>query len=321
MNELYPWLAPLWQQWQNNLESGRFSNASLLIADAGLGAEQVIERVVQALMCSHFDSEPCGFCHSCQLMRAQTHPDFHQVVPEKAGKTITVDQIRHCNRLAQESSQLGGKRVIVISPAEAMNESAANALLKTLETPSENCVFLLVAHQAQHLLATIVSRCQQWRVTPPSALMLNQWLTQVSAKPVLDYAPHLNGMSPLKTLQFIEQDGVSHYQALEPLFISLVGGQSALLIDVAKQLVDEENERLTWLWYLLVDAQKWQFGLRVAHATPGAEALALQLPYARLYSQTKRLESLIEQLKTHSGLNKELLIINWLTQFEGTRCL
>ncbi len=319
--ELYPWLEPLWQQWQSNLETKRFSNASLLLAEDGMGAEQIVERVTQALMCTNFDSEPCGFCHSCQLMRSQTHPDFHVIAPEKAGKTITVDQIRECNRLAQESSQQSGMRVMVISPANAMNESASNALLKTLETPSERCIFILVANQAQQLLPTIVSRCQQWRVTPPQAEQLTAWLSKVCQKPIPDFAPHINGLSPLKTQQFVEQGDDKLYQGIEQQLIALCGGDSGQLIELAKQLVSDDNQRLIWLWYLLSDAQKVHFGLEQPHHTPGAHALAERSGYDLLYTQTQKLQSLIGDLKQHTGLNKELLIINWLTHFVGETCM
>lgn len=111
-------------------------------------------------------------------MQSGSHPDYHLVRPEKEGRTISVDQIRQCNRLAQESSQLSGYRLIVIEPAEAMNESAANALLKTLEEPAEKCVFVLLTSRINHLLPTIVSRCQQITVAEPSASLVAEWLAE-----------------------------------------------------------------------------------------------------------------------------------------------
>ncbi len=321
MEMWYPWLDPVWHQWQKNLESGRFSNASLLIAESGMGAEWVIERVSQALMCSNYNSEPCGFCHSCQLMKSNTHPDFHRIEPEKEGKSISVDQIRQCNRFAQESSQLSGTRVIVISPADAMNESAANALLKTLETPSEHCVFLLLAHQSQRLLPTIISRCQQWHIAPPSANELGGWLSATLGHTVGEHVPHINGLSPLKTRQFIEQKRESEYQAICAMLINLVAGDSSQLIELAKKLSSEGTESLAWLWYLLVDAQKVLFSIHEAHCSPQASELANQASYDLLYTQSKALEALIKRLNIHTGLNKELMIINWLTKFEGEACL
>ncbi len=69
----------------------------------------------------------------------------------KKVKSITVDQVRASNRWAQQSSQLGSLRVILLNPAEAMNESASNALLKTLE-PASNCIFILSTRNSNRLI-------------------------------------------------------------------------------------------------------------------------------------------------------------------------
>lgn len=320
MSQLYPWLAPLWQQWQTQLEQQRFSNATLLIAKAGLGVDQLINRFSQAVMCSNYAAEPCGFCHSCQLMASNNHPDFHRVVPEKEGKAITVDQIRQCNRVAQESSQLAGYRLIVVEPAEAMNESAANALLKTLETPSEKCLFLLVATTASQLLPTITSRCQQWHAGEPDAAALTHWLSEQTEREVQPYTAHLNGNSPLKTLRFIEGKEQSRYQAMEQQLLA-VTRQQGDVVKLAKDLATEAEQSLSWLWYLLTDAQKCHFGLTGPNMIPGAQAMAQQVSYNLLYTQSEALRELIEQLTAHSGLNRELLILDWLIKFNGEVCL
>ncbi|EGU33303.1 DNA polymerase III subunit delta' [Vibrio ichthyoenteri ATCC 700023] len=320
MTTLYPWLAPLWQQWQNHLEADRFPNAALLIAKPGFGEEQLVTQFSRAVMCSNYAAQPCGFCHSCQLMASSNHPDFHLVVPEKEGKAITVEQIRHCNRIAQESSQQGGYRLIVIQPADSMNESAANALLKTLETPAKNCLFLLVATSVSQLLPTITSRCQQWHVGEPDAQALTDWLASQVNGEVPSYAAHLNGHSPLKTLHFIEQKEQARYLSIEKQLLAVIGQQGDI-IKLSKELASEAEQSLHWLWYLLTDAQKVHFGLTASNGIPGASDLAQQANYSLLYNQAEALRELIEQLKAHSGLNRELLILDWLIKFNGEVCL
>ncbi|HAS63644.1 MAG TPA: DNA polymerase III subunit delta' [Vibrio sp.] len=320
MTQLYPWLTPLWQQWQSHLEADRFPNAALLIAKAGFGEEQLIRQFSRAVMCSNFAAEPCGFCHSCQLMASNNHPDFHWIKPEKEGKAITVDQIRHCNRLAQESSQLSGYRLIVIEPADSMNESAANALLKTLETPSASCLFLLVSRSASQLLPTITSRCQQWHITPPEAEELVQWLTSQTQQQVPSYAAHINGNSPLNTLKFVESGEQKRYESLERQMIDVIC-QRGDAVKLAKELSTDIEKSLLWVWYLLTDTQKAHFGLQLPSAVPGALALVDHIGYDLLYRQTDALQKLIEQLVQHTGLNRELLILDWLFKFNGETCL
>ena len=108
-------------------------------------------------MCQNDHSEPCGFCHSCDLLKSESHPDVHYLLPEKDKKALSVDQIRQANKWAQESSQFGRYRIIVIPNAETMNASASNALLKTLEEPPKQCLFILSTENAKLLLPTIRS--------------------------------------------------------------------------------------------------------------------------------------------------------------------
>lgn len=320
MNSTYPWLTDIWCEWQASLESDRFSNAALLTAEEGLGVEQLVERFSEAAMCSNYASEACGFCHSCQLMKSHNHPDYHLVKPEKEGKTITVEQIRQCNRLAQESSQLSGRRLFVIEPAEAMNDSAANALLKTLEEPSSSCMFLLVSHKAHQLLPTITSRCQHWHVVTPSSELLAQWLNEQVTSTIPAFAAHINGNAPLKTQAFVEQGQIEKYQQVEEqlLEVAQLRGDS---VKLAKELATSPSEYLQWIWYLLTDAQKIHFGVQMPYFTPGSNALSANLCYQLLYTQTANLSLLLEQLREHTGLNSELLILDWLFKFNEESCL
>ncbi|MCG9647186.1 DNA polymerase III subunit delta' [Vibrio brasiliensis] len=319
MNDLYPWLTDLWQEWQASLQADRFPNASLVVASQGMGVEQLVDNFSRAVMCQNYPAESCGFCHSCQLMESNSHPDFHVIRPEKEGKTITVEQIRQCNRLAQESSQLSGSRLFVIYPVEAMNESAANALLKTLEEPSASCLFLLVTHRSHSLLPTITSRCQQWHLTAPESQSVATWLSAQSVGDVPAYAAHINGNAPLATLEFVKQDKVSRYLELESQFIALCQQQGDVA-KLAKELASQPDESLNWLWYLLSDGQKVHYGLQTPAFTPGAAQVAELVDYQRLYSQAQELLKLIEQLRLHSGLNAELLILDWLFKFNGEIC-
>lgn len=319
MSTLAPWLEEVWRQWQTNLAASRFSNATLLSAEKGMGTEPLVSRFAQALMCSNDEQDACGFCHSCQLMQSNSHPDYHYIAPEKSGKSITVDQVRQYNRVAQESSQLSGFRLFVIEPAEAMNESAANALLKTLESPAENCFFLLITTQVNELLPTIKSRCQQWHIANPEPQLLTAWLTSHVSKPIPEYAAHIHGNSPLSTREFVEKGLDAEYKKIEQFFLSFLSGTEDG-VNLAKLLASHEDS-LLWLWFLLSDAQKRSFSITEPFFTPGSETLACLLSYDTLYKHTTSLGRLREQLAHHTGLNKELLILNWLFEFNGEVCL
>ena len=321
MSSLYPWLAEPWQQWQKRLESGTFAHATLILSQQGMGAFQLAEQFARALMCTTYTSEPCGFCHGCGLMNSGSHPDYHVVRPEKEGKAITVDQIRQCNRWAQESSQLSGYRIIVIEPAEAMNESAANALLKTLEEPPEKCVFVLLTHQANHLLPTIVSRCQKLIIQTPAAQNVSDWVGTTLNQAIQPFAAHLHDNSPLLTKAFIEEGGIKQYNAVEQSFIRSLAGDMSAALECAKLIAQSPTRHLSWLWYLLSDAQKVQFAVSQPAQLPGAQAVSELLSYNVLYQQSHKLLEMMEQLRVFSGLNAELLITNWLFNINEETCL
>ncbi|MCA0937818.1 DNA polymerase III subunit delta' [Vibrio alginolyticus] len=314
-----PWLKPVWDNLKVGLDSNRIPGALLLQSEPGLAVEKLVECFSHALLCQNYNSEACGFCHSCQLAQSHSHPDLHWITPEKEGKSITVDQIRASNRLAHESSQLNGYRVFVIEPADMMNESASNALLKTLEEPGEKCLFLLVTHNQERLLPTIRSRCQQWVVTPPSTEQAVQWLSVQGATKIPPYALKLNMGSPIKTLEAVNSGELEEYSAFENNLIEVFSSSVADVSACASYMAKNPDKALNWAWYLLTDAQKVQFGVSEDDILPGAHKLQQQ-NYNGLYSSAKKLVDLKAQVQAFPGLNLELLSMNWLIESREALC-
>jgi DNA polymerase III delta prime subunit len=95
------------------------------------------------------------------MMQAQSHPDFFPIESAETLHSIKIDQIRELTRQLTQKSQRRGYQVVVISQAETLTLAAANALLKTLEEPPGDVIFLLITDVSHQLPLTIVSRCQQ----------------------------------------------------------------------------------------------------------------------------------------------------------------
>jgi DNA polymerase-3 subunit delta' len=138
----------------------------------------------------------------------------------KPSKQIGVDQIRNLADFINISSHQNGYKIILIHPAETMNTAAANALLKNLEEPPARTLFILVAHQAQHLLPTIRSRCVQIAMPAPDPASAAGWLKQQGIKNA-EACLASAGYAPLAALEFnddayLEQHDVFIRQISDP---------------------------------------------------------------------------------------------------------
>ena len=139
-----------------------FPHAVLFVGVEGVGKRKVAETCAATLLCDNLiDGEPCGTCDSCKLMAAGTHPDFYVVEPEdtRAARNIKIGQIRDLQREASLRPIQSDRRVVIIDGAEFMNKAAANCILKTLEEPPSQTIFILLTANREALLLTIRSRC------------------------------------------------------------------------------------------------------------------------------------------------------------------
>lgn len=180
---LQPWLVPTWQALAAALAGQRLHHGLLIVSPAGLGKRALADALVASALCTQrlADGHACGVCRGCQLIAAGSHPDLVRVTlglrdDGKQRTEIVIEQIRSLSQRLSMSSQFGGLQLALIDPADRMNPSAANALLKTLEEPSASTVMILVADDPGRLPATIRSRCQRVEVRAPTRAEALAWL-------------------------------------------------------------------------------------------------------------------------------------------------
>lgn len=141
------------------VSSGRVAHAYLFAGPEGVGKETTAMSFARALLCSRpAAGDACGTCRECRQVSGGNHPDFYHVDP--AGSSIKIEQVREIQRRAPYRPYQGGRKVFLIRQAETMTAEAANCILKTLEEPPVDTVFILVSSRPQVLLPTILSRCQ-----------------------------------------------------------------------------------------------------------------------------------------------------------------
>ncbi len=169
-----PWQADLWHSLAARQQH---AHAYLLHGPAGIGKRALADQLMALLLCQRPSAHrACGSCKGCLLLAAHTHPDHYVLEPEEVDKAIRVDQVRQLVGFVTQTAQLGGRKVVVLEPAEAMNLNAANALLKSLEEPAGDTVLLLISHQPSRLLPTIKSRCVQQSCPLPRRQQSLDWL-------------------------------------------------------------------------------------------------------------------------------------------------
>lgn len=192
---LAPWL-------QTQLESllVQRGHAWLLSGPSGLGQFELALALARAWLCEQPTPQgACGHCGSCHAVDVHTHADLCMLLPEtlsleldwpldektqedldkkarKPSKEIKVDAAREAVVFTQFTRSRGNTKVVLVFPAERMNNVTANTLLKTLEEPPGEVKFVLATEAAHQLLPTIRSRCQTHTLLWPQLEPALAWL-------------------------------------------------------------------------------------------------------------------------------------------------
>ena len=180
-------------------------NALLLYGPRGIGTFDLAHAFSQSLLCEtpKQDASACGMCRACRLFKAFTHPDMRYLVseaealprnipfvpPENSAaarknlyREILIHQTRALTDFLTLKSHEGGRRVVLVYPADKIRAEAAASLLKSIEEPPEGLVFILVADEIDRVLPTIRSRCRLIRATPPTRSEALDWLRSQNVK-------------------------------------------------------------------------------------------------------------------------------------------
>ena len=153
---------------QKHIVLGATRHAYLFAGPPGLGRRTLALRFAQALNCQTplEPGIPCGQCRDCKQIASMQHADLTIVQADAEGGTLKVDQIREARKLLTYKPYQSRFRVALFLRFHEANDSAANALLKTLEEAPSYAVLILTADNPEQLLPTIVSRCEVLRLRP-----------------------------------------------------------------------------------------------------------------------------------------------------------
>ncbi|MFQ5660451.1 MAG: DNA polymerase III subunit delta' [Gammaproteobacteria bacterium] len=246
----YPWQASQWQRLLTVISHGKLPHALLLTGMEGIGLGHFADCLSARLLCLQPQATgiACGSCKSCILFKAGNHPDRIRIEPEEKGKQIKVESIRDLIEYTHLSSQYGRHKIAVIDPAEAMNRSSANGLLKTLEEPPASTL-ILVSHLPSLLPVTVRSRCQRLNFHCMEDAATVEWLRSRldgEESDIRELLAMTRG-APLKALRLLKMDALPQIRAvLQDL--QAMRADEADPVNLAKKWQDfGPTEVLQWL--------------------------------------------------------------------------
>ncbi len=299
VNALASWQQTPLRRALDALANERLAHALLVCGPRHIGKRVVADALSQTLLCrERVDGLACGRCRNCELFSARTpvdprevrpdgslvhpngrssHPDFRIVSYEMNEKTkpskmfgvITVDQMRELGGWFALTSQRGGAQVAVIEPANAMNENASNALLKTLEEPMRERYLVLLCDSPMQLSATIRSRCQRIELHPPSTLEGLAWLrARGHGESVAQSALTAARGHPGLAAHWTEEGLLSLRDSVRADLSAIATGRARALDVAAAWLADEQaDQRLAFAADVAVDLHVEAFGTAAPRAT------------------------------------------------------
>ncbi|MDG2141039.1 MAG: DNA polymerase III subunit delta' [Gammaproteobacteria bacterium] len=230
----FPWQANYWSRLVNLHSVKKLSHAYLITGLKDIGKYQFACEFSRYLLCrSPSNGNACGNCDNCSLGHKSDHPDCMKIFPDDKGRVIKVDHIRSLSEFFSQTSHAGGAKIALINNANYLNTAASNALLKTLEEPSDKTFIFLCSDSPSSLLQTIRSRCQTIQMTLPEKSIAINWLQQSVVTPC-DFDSLLNSAKgrPLYALELQKNDLLAVEERFINLFLELTTGKISLQLIV-----------------------------------------------------------------------------------------
>ena len=174
------------------VEQGKISHAYLFSGPRGTGKTSVAKIFAKAMNCpNQKGGEPCNDCYICEAI---TNGSLEDVIEIDAASNNGVDEIRDIRDKSTYAPSLAPHKVYIIDEVHMLSTGAFNALLKTLEEPTENVVFILATTELHKIPATILSRVQRFEFKSIKTPAIQDHLKSVLDKEGIDYEEEAVGI-------------------------------------------------------------------------------------------------------------------------------
>jgi DNA polymerase-3 subunit delta' len=216
----------------------------LFVGPAGSGRSNAAVAFAAALVCSQ---SGCGTCRDCQTVLTGTHIDVERFNP--TGLSIKAEEVRELIARSAWSPSVGPWRIVIIEDADRLTETAANALLKTIEEPETHTLWFLCAPTLSDVSITIRSRCRHLQLRTPSKTSVEEFLltnTSVDSKTAAFAARVSQGHIGRARFIATNQEAQSRRKEVLALAFSLKDIDSCFkaasrLLDTAQEQAESEN--------------------------------------------------------------------------------
>ncbi len=229
---------------KSGTSSQAMTHSWLFVGPPGSGRSNAAVAFAAALVCKE---NGCGVCTDCTTVMSSTHVDVERFNP--TGLSIKAEEVRELIARSSWSPSVGGWRIVVIEDADRLTETAANALLKTIEEPESHTVWLLCAPSLSDVPVTIRSRCRHVQLRTPSTTAVEEFLldkTKVDSKTAAFAAKVSQGHIGRARYIATNKDAQSRRKEILSLPLSLHDIDSCFkaaqrLLDIAENQAENEN--------------------------------------------------------------------------------
>lgn len=203
------------------VQTGKIPSAIMLYGPTGLGKTTTARIIVRYLNCKNPDTEthtPCGSCPSCKM---KEHPDVYEM---NAADARGIDDVRQLIAQAKNMPTMGKKRFIIIDEAQQFPTLSQQALLKPIEEPPKDTVWIICTMSPEKMLPAIAKRCLRLQVKPVSVELLTKRLSLIGKKEGVDFKSMESGSKVLKTIADFANGGVRDaISSLESVLLAFHG--------------------------------------------------------------------------------------------------
>jgi len=323
-------------------------HAILLHGPSGIGKVDLGKRLARFWLCeAPTAQDACGTCPSCTFVALDHHPDLQLIRPEalalsegtregaddegeaqegddeKTSKRapsheIRIGQIQALLESTVIGSHRGGRRVVLIYPAETMNPFTANALLKLLEEPPPATHLVLVCDAPERLIATVLSRCQQVAVPPADWAQASAWLAAQGVSEPATWLAEAGG-GPLAAWRAAGADEAV-LEARRAVLAGLARGEALDALALAERLAKIDRSLVVgWLQRYTWDLLGYRLAARIRYypsEKAAISALALGLDPVSMARYAKALAGL--RRAADHPLNARLFFEDLLLRYAGS---